>query len=259
MRERPSEELKDWNQELVTLGVSFLREYSLASEQNFDILPKLPDHLLRFRYHNSYKSDYVAKIEQETKEILKQEPIKQEDKMENSAVKNEHNAIPELLLKQALFVKDALSKDYSYAQYVTILNKMLGGVKSSYKVDRTQDIESFCLREKVEPKQVEQGNQSQSMEYESSVPTFDDIPPDMNDFGYDDHEHHQYYDNFGILGDEVPASATTPNNEKMAKNENIVNGHIAVEQDSGAINNPIDIALAPKDSQQIETPTAMKF
>ena len=201
----------------------------------------------------------MAKIEQETKEILKQEPIKQEDKMENSAVKNEHNAIPELLLKQALFVKDALSKDYSYAQYVTILNKMLDNVKSAHKVDRSQDIESFYLREKVEPKQVEQGNQSQSMEYESSVPTFDDIPPDMNDFGYDDHEHHQYYDNFGILGDEVPASATTPNNEKMAKNENIVNGHIAVEQDSGAINNPIDIALAPKDSQQIETPTAMKF
>jgi hypothetical protein len=259
MRERPNEELKDWNQELVTLGVSFLREYSLASEQNFDILPKLPDHLLRFRYHNSYKSDYVAKIEQETKEILKQEPIKQENKMENSVVKNEQNAIPELLLKQALFVKDALSKDYSYAQYVAILNKMLTRVKSSHKVDRSQDIENFYLREKVASKQVTQDNQSQVIEYENQIPNFDDIPPDMNDLGYDDHEHHQYYDNFGILDDDVPVSAPTPNNEKVAKNENIVNGHIAVEKDSGAINNPIDIALAPKDSQQIETPTAMKF
>ena len=136
---------------------------------------------------------------------------------------------------------------------------MLGSVKSSYKVDRSCDIENFYLREKVEPQLAMQDNQSQSMEYESSVPNFDDIPPDMNDFGYDDHEHHQYYDNFGILDNEAPVQATTQNNEKSDKNENIANGHIAVEQDSGAINNPIDIALAPKDSQQIETPTAMKF
>lgn len=251
MRERPSEELKDWNQELVTLGVSFLREYSLASEQNFDILPKLPDHLLRFRYHNSYKSDYVAKIEQETKEILKQEPIKQEDKMENSAVKNEHNAIPELLLKQALFVKDALSKDYSYAQYVTILNKMLGSVKSSYKVDRTQDIESFYLREKVE------ATTSLTAQQDSPHPDFDLPPIDeriYDDVGYYDDENQ--YHNFGGFPIENENINTA---ENTTTSNNAVNGHIAVEQDNGAINNPIDIALAPKDSQQIETQTAMKF
>ena len=258
MRERPSEELKDWNQELVTLGASFLCEYSLASEQNFDILPKLPDHLLRFRYHNSYKSDYVAKIEQETKEILKQEPIKQEVKMENSAVKNENSAIPELLLTRALFIKDALSKNYTYEQYVKILTKVLDNVKSSYKVDRSQNIENFYLREKTEKAVPTNNIQQDSQPPEFDLPPIDErIYEDMgyNDNHYDDYDGNQYH-NFGgfpidTANGDINANVALPNSA--------VNGHIAVEQDNSAINAPIDIALAPKDSQQIETTKGIKF
>lgn len=258
MRERPSEELKDWNQELVTLGASFLREYSLASEQNFDILPKLPDHLLRFRYHNSYKSDYVAKIEQETKEILKQEPIRQEVKMENSAEKKENNAIPELLLTRALFIKDALSKNYTYDSYVKILNKVLDNVKSLYKIDRSQNIENFYLREKPETSVSLNNDHQDSHHPEFDLPpidaySYEDMRYEDNHYGdYDDNQYHNF-DGFPI---ENTNNHTTTN---VAPQNSAVNGHIAVEQDNTAINAPIDITLAPKDSRQIETTKAMKF
>ena len=258
MRERPSEELKDWNQELVTLGASFLREYSLASEQNFDILPKLPDHLLRFRYHNSYKSDYVAKIEQETKEILKQEPIRQEVKMENSAEKNENNAIPGLLLTRALFIKDALSKNYTYDSYVKILNKVLDNVKSLYKIDRSQNIENFYLREK--PKT----SVSLNNDHQDSPPIEFDLPPidayGDEDMGYEDNHYGDYDDNQCHNFDGFPIENTNNHTTTNVTPQNsAVNGHIAVEQDNTAINEPIDITLAPKDSRQIETTKAMKF
>lgn len=57
MRERPSEALKDWNQELVELGVVFSTKYDQLNEAGFVELPKLPEHLERFRRHNSYKEN----------------------------------------------------------------------------------------------------------------------------------------------------------------------------------------------------------
>ena len=107
------------------------------------------------------------------------------------------------------------------------------------------------MREKVE------ATTSLTAQQDSPHPDFDLPPIDeriYDDVGYYDDENQ--YHNFGGFPIENENINTA---ENTTTSNNAVNGHIAVEQDNGAINNPIDIALAPKDSQQIETQTAMKF